>query len=145
MKSTIVAALCLAASLSAQASCENIAGEADNIATMRDNGSSAKDMKAIYSSDTPNSNTDDLRWQATIIDAIYKSNVKPWNAVAFARSLCNPQQKTVADTPDAEKAREMRYRDSFNKMPSIPGICVGDECSYIRKIQHWDANGNMTN
>ncbi|QIF07927.1 hypothetical protein G5A69_09835 [Ralstonia mannitolilytica] len=145
MNRTIIAVLFAIASIGARASCLSVASEADNIATMRDNGSSAKDLKAIYAADTPNSNTDDLRWQSTIIDAIYKNKVKPWNAIAFANSLCNPQQKTVADTPEAEKAREMRYRDSFNRMPNIPGICVGDECGHIRKIQHWDANGNMTN
>ncbi|MFM0031183.1 hypothetical protein PQR70_33705 [Paraburkholderia madseniana] len=180
MNRTIIAALFAVASIGAHASCLSIAAEADNIATMRDNGTTAKDMKAIYAAETPKSDTDDLQWQSTIIDAIYKSKVKPWNANALANGLCNPQQtaapsrsasivsnpkcpygartigdgsyqcvrspqEVAADEAKAEKQREINYRESFNKMPNIPGICVGDECNHIRKIQHWDANGNMTN
>ncbi|MEX3933313.1 hypothetical protein AB4Y32_16170 [Paraburkholderia phymatum] len=54
-------------------------------------------------------------------------------------------QEIAADEAKAEKQREINYRESKNRMPSIPGICVGDECSQIRKIQHWDADGQMTN
>ena len=54
-------------------------------------------------------------------------------------------QEAAADQAAAEKQREINYKDSFNRMPNIPGICVGDDCSHIRKIQHWDANGDMTN
>jgi hypothetical protein len=37
-------------------------------------------------------------------------------------------------------------RYASKRIQSIPGICVGDDCNRIYKIQHWDARtGQMLN
>ncbi|MDW3684011.1 hypothetical protein RA280_20125 [Cupriavidus sp. CV2] len=55
-------------------------------------------------------------------------------------------QQKAADEAQAEKSRETNYRDSFNRIESIPGVCTGEDCKRIIKIQRWDAKtGAMLN
>jgi hypothetical protein len=144
MKRIIIVAVLAVASIEAHASCMSIAGEADNIATMRDYGTSAADMKAIWRKGGQY-NEPDMRFENEIVDRIYSTKVKPWNATALANSVCNPQQ-TADDSGLSEKQRETNYRDTFNRIQSIPGICTGDDCKRVVKIQKWDANtGAMLN
>lgn len=179
MKRTIIGTLLAVASFAAYASCQSVAGEADNIATMRDYGTTAAQMKAVLATNHPDKS--DRQWESAITDKVYSTKVKPWNAIELANTVCQPNRQAMIDdqgglvvqnprcpngarklggglyecvkTPEeiaandaaAEKQREIAYRDSFNRIQSIPGICVGDACNHI-KIQKWDAKtGAMLN
>lgn len=141
MKRITVAVLLSAASIVAHSSCLSVADNAETIAQFRDSGNTPAQTKAVLASTNPSAN-DDRQYESAITDAIYQSKVKPWNASALALSVCDP--KTASDGL-SEKQRETNYRDSFNRIQSIPGVCTGEDCNHVVKIQRWDANGNMVN
>jgi hypothetical protein len=44
------------------------------------------------------------------------------------------------------KISEANERYASKRIQSIPGICTGDDCNHVVKIQHWDARtGAMLN
>jgi hypothetical protein len=70
-----------------------------------------------------------------------------------AHKCLTPEQITqqqkfdeFAKSPGYEKWARPTSGKSLGQMESIPGICVGDDCHRIRKIQLWDARtGAMLN
>lgn len=199
----------LALAMNAQAGCLHVLDDAPTtIAEFRDNGVPVANVKKMMAQNY--SPSDEKPYALAMVDAIYGSKVKPWDAQLSVANMCNRQQATAAPDPRdprnaagfdrlppqiktraiqqyqasqgngpvvpnpkcpngarmlggglydcvkspeqvaadeaaAEKQREISYKDSFNRMPNIPGICVGEACNHIRKIQHWDAQGDMTN
>ncbi|MCA8266435.1 hypothetical protein [Burkholderia vietnamiensis] len=61
--------------------------------------------------------------------------------------LCNDSPAQVAQgLREYEKRHAVDERDSYNRVQSIPGVCVGDDCNRVVKIQRWDAHtGQMVN
>jgi hypothetical protein len=79
---------------------------------------------------------------------IVQNSKCPYGAHVFgggAYECVKSPDQVAADRSALEKRKEADYKDSFNRVQNIPGICVGSDCKNIRKIQHWDANGNMLN
>lgn len=138
-------AIVLAAmSASAHAGCMHVLDDAPTtIAEFRDNGVKIANVRKImadaYKAD------DERPYALAMVDAIYGSKVKPWDAQRLAAPICGPKAVTASNDGLSEDQRARNYRDSQNRMPNIPGVCVGEDCNHIRKIQRWDANGNMIN
>ncbi|MCA8013327.1 hypothetical protein LGM38_14845 [Burkholderia vietnamiensis] len=61
--------------------------------------------------------------------------------------LCNDSPAQVAQgRREYEKRHAVDEKDSRNRVQSIPGVCVGDDCNRVVKIQRWDAHtGAMVN
>jgi Spy/CpxP family protein refolding chaperone len=86
------------------------------------------------------------------IGPMYKPNGS-WNSKACKygadsmRQHClTQQQRAEIDKVTPTTLAEANERYASKRIQSIPGICVGDDCNRIYKIQHWDARtGQMTN
>ncbi|MFM0726215.1 hypothetical protein PQQ53_21335 [Paraburkholderia strydomiana] len=143
MKRAAIAGLFAIASFAVHASCMSVASEATTIAEFRDSGSTANQTKAVLAQSNQYA-PEDRQWESAITDKVYSSKVKPWNANSVALAVCDPQRG--ANDGLSDKDRETNYRNSFDRIQNIPGICTGDDCNHVVKIQRWDANtGAMLN
>ncbi|KVO10272.1 hypothetical protein [Burkholderia ubonensis] len=61
--------------------------------------------------------------------------------------MCNEDPAKIAqDRAEFAKWEKFQSEHPYERVDSIPGICVGDDCKRIRKIQLWDAHtGQMLN
>ncbi|WP_261534597.1 hypothetical protein [Burkholderia multivorans] len=61
--------------------------------------------------------------------------------------MCNDDPAKIAQDKAAfAKWEKFQREHPYERIESIPGICVGDDCKRIRKIQLWDARtGQMLN
>lgn len=119
--------------------------DSDNVSLIlgaRDRGESVASIKKGF---FPNADPKTL----STVDQAYHSKTKAWDADDYSDELCGRPSANAnvspADRAQLEKFKQASYESSFHRMPNIPGICVGEECSHIRKIQRWNAEGKMIN
>lgn len=131
----------VALSINANAVCMN-SDDVSLILGARDRGESVASIKRGF---FPNADPETL----STVGQVYHSKTKAWDADDYSDELCGRPNANANISPEdraqLERLKQGSYESSFHRMPNIPGICVGEACNHIRKIQHWDAEGDMTN
>lgn len=72
----------------------------------------------------------------------------PPEVQARAMQHYEASQRATVDQKGVADAARLAAADRAtlgSRIQNIPGVCVGDACNNVVKIQHWDSNGNMTN